>query len=90
MARTVTVHEAKTHLSRLLRALEAGEEIIIARGDTPVARLILADPAPALRHQPGEWAGMFGVSEDALDALAEPMSEAEIAEFERVDNTLAS
>ncbi|MGY6628581.1 MAG: type II toxin-antitoxin system Phd/YefM family antitoxin [Oceanicaulis sp.] len=86
MARTVTVHEAKTHLSRLLRAVEAGEEIIIARGDTPVARLILADPAP--RHQPGEWSGMFGVSEDVLDALAEPMSEAEIAEFERVDSTL--
>lgn len=56
MARTVTVHEAKTHLSRLLRAVEAGEEIIIARGDTPVARLILADPAPAPRHQPGSGA----------------------------------
>lgn len=89
MARTVTVHEAKTHLSRLLRAVEAGEEIIIARGDTPVARLSAAQPAPAVRHQPGEWAGMFGVSEDALDALAEPMSEAEIAEFERIDSSLA-
>lgn len=37
--RTVTVHEAKTHLSRLLKAVEAGETIIVARGSTPIARL---------------------------------------------------
>ena len=36
---TVTVHEAKTNLSELLRRVEAGEEIIIARGDKPVAVL---------------------------------------------------
>ena len=38
-ATTVTVHEAKTTLSALLRRVEAGEEIIIARGDKPVAIL---------------------------------------------------
>ena len=38
--KTVTVHEAKTHLSRLLRDVESGETLIIARGTTPVARLI--------------------------------------------------
>ena len=36
---TVTVHAAKTHLSRLIRRAEAGEEIVIARGDRPVVRL---------------------------------------------------
>jgi len=35
-----TVHEAKTQLSRLLVRVEAGEEILIARGDVPVARLV--------------------------------------------------
>ena len=35
-----TVHEAKTQLSKLLAAMEAGEEVIIARGNTPVARLV--------------------------------------------------
>ena len=35
----VTVHEAKTNLSELLRRVEAGEEIVIARGDKPVAVL---------------------------------------------------
>jgi prevent-host-death family protein len=37
--RQVNIHEAKTHLSRLIEAVEAGEEIIIARSGTPVARL---------------------------------------------------
>ena len=34
------MHEAKTHLSRLLRRVAAGEEIVIARGGKPVARLV--------------------------------------------------
>jgi prevent-host-death family protein len=37
--RTVNVHEAKTHLSTLLAAVEAGEEVVIARSGKPVARL---------------------------------------------------
>ena len=41
---TVTTHEAKTHLSRLLAAVEKGEEIRIARGKKVVARLVPAEP----------------------------------------------
>lgn len=37
---TVTVHEAKTHMSRLLVRVEAGEEIVIARGKTEIAKLV--------------------------------------------------
>ena len=37
---TVNVHEAKTHLSRLLARVEAGEEVTIARNGKPVARLV--------------------------------------------------
>lgn len=37
---TVNVHEAKTTLSRLLARVEAGEEIVIARGGKPIARLV--------------------------------------------------
>ena len=45
MTRTVKVQEAKTHLSALLAAVERGEDIVIARGDRPVARLVaLAKP----------------------------------------------
>jgi len=39
MAVTVKVAEAKTHLSELLAKVEAGEDVIISRGNTPVARL---------------------------------------------------
>jgi prevent-host-death family protein len=83
MNRVVSVSEAKAQLSRLLRAVEAGEEIIIARRGAPVARLI-----PVQRHHPGEWTGLFGVSEAAFDALDKPMSEEEIAAFERIDPKL--
>jgi prevent-host-death family protein len=38
--KTVTTHEAKTHLSKLLAEVEAGEEVTIARGTRPVARLV--------------------------------------------------
>ena len=37
---TVNIHEAKTNLSRLLVKVEAGEDVIIARSGTPVARLV--------------------------------------------------
>jgi len=37
---TVNVHEAKTHLSRLLERVAAGEEVVIARAGRPVARLV--------------------------------------------------
>ena len=38
--RKVTVHVAKTHLSRLIEAALAGEEVVIAKGDKPVVRLV--------------------------------------------------
>ena len=40
MTDVVNVHDAKTHLSRLLERAEAGEEIVIARAGRPVARLV--------------------------------------------------
>lgn len=74
--KTVTVHEAKTHLSRLLKRIEAGEEIIIARGDTPVARLSAVDPATARRKTGadayGAWAHLGRWSADADRILEEP------------------
>ena len=44
--KTVNVHEAKTHLSRLLESVAEGEEIIIARAGKPVAKLVPADDEP--------------------------------------------
>lgn len=40
---TVNIHQAKTHLSKLLRRVSGGEEITIARAGVPVARLVCAE-----------------------------------------------
>jgi prevent-host-death family protein len=45
----VTVHAAKTHLSKLLERVEKGEEIVIARRDKPVARLVRANAQVPVR-----------------------------------------
>jgi len=55
--KTVTIHEAKTHLSRLIRDVIEGDEIVIARGKTPVVRLTLVEP-DAGRRRIGAAKGM--------------------------------
>lgn len=74
---TYTIHQAKTNLSRLIKAVEAGEEVIIARGDTPVARLV-PTAQPRRERVFGAYAGQFKVT----DAFFEPMSKEELAEWE--------
>lgn len=76
-ALTVNVHEAKTHLSRLLERVAHGEEVIIARAGTPVARLIAIRPT---RTRPlGLDAGRVVIADD-FDA---PMPEEVMEDFER-------
>ena len=60
---TVNVHEAKTQLSRLLQAVEAGEEVVIARAGQPVARLVSFVPVVA-RRRFGMLAGRYTVPPD--------------------------
>ncbi len=59
----VNIHEAKTHLSRLLRRVAAGEEITIARAGKPVARLIAAGPKTNSRPM-GMDRGKIWIAED--------------------------
>lgn len=58
----VNVHEAKTHLSRLLLRVAGGEEIVIARAGKPVARLVPIEPKP--QRVIGQDDGLFEVPED--------------------------
>ncbi len=58
----VGIHEAKTHLSRLLRRVAAGEEVVIARAGRPVARLVPVREA-RLREL-GRDRGVFSVPDD--------------------------
>jgi prevent-host-death family protein len=74
---TVTIHAAKTNLSKLLARVEAGEEIVIARGKTPITRLTPIHALPAKR-QFGAFKGVLSVGPDFF----EPMTNAELAEWE--------
>jgi prevent-host-death family protein len=60
---TVNIHEAKTHLSRLLERVEAGETVIIARAGEPIAKVAPLDP-PAAPPRLGFLAGAFRVPRD--------------------------
>ncbi len=67
---TVGIHEAKTHLSRLLRAVEEGEEVVIVRGSRPVARLVAIQSDESARKL-GTAKGLVRVSENFDDPLEE-------------------
>ncbi|MCY4438656.1 MAG: type II toxin-antitoxin system Phd/YefM family antitoxin [Deltaproteobacteria bacterium] len=74
----VTVHQAKTHLSRLLREIVEGEDVVITRSGRPVARLV---PIEESRPVFGVDEGRFVVPED-FDA---PMDEELLRVFEGRD-----
>lgn len=60
---TVTVTEAKTQLSSLLDRVGEGEEIVIRRGQTPIAKLV-SYSTPRKRRVPGDLAGQIWMSDD--------------------------
>ena len=60
----VTIHEAKTHLSRLIQAALNGEEIIIAKGNKPVVRLDVLPEARLQRHIGGQPGLVMSMDED--------------------------
>ena len=70
MEKAINVHEAKTHLSRLLERVEAGEEITLARAGRPVARLVPYNARQAPR-KPGIWKGQLVIGPDFDDPLPE-------------------
>lgn len=67
----VTVHAAKTNLSKLIAQVEAGEEVVICRGDTEVVKLV---PAQALgattnKRAPGRFKGKFKIDDRFFEPL---------------------
>lgn len=76
----VTIHAAKTHLSKLLARVEAGEEILIVRGQAgePVARLVPPRRRKRRVLQPGWLVGKMEVPDDSAFA---PMSDDELREW---------
>lgn len=63
--KSVNVHEAKTHLSRLIEAAAAGEPFIICKAGKPMVKVVPLDaPQPAQQRRLGFMAGQFTVPDD--------------------------
>ena len=73
----VNVHQAKTELSKLLVAVEAGDEVVIARSGTPVAKLVPFPRPGARRLRVDTWKGRIRMSPD-FDA---PLNEGELRDW---------
>jgi prevent-host-death family protein len=70
--RTVNVHEAKTHLSRLLESVEEGEEVIIARAGKPIAKLVPLRTTKTRR--PGGLKGKLRIGKDFDEPLPDDIA----------------
>ena len=73
----VNISEAKAQLLRLLRLVEAGEEVIIARNGAPVARLVAVRQNKG-KPVPGQWKGIIKLD----DSFFDPLPEEELARWE--------
>jgi prevent-host-death family protein len=73
----VTIHKAKTQLSKLIERVERGEEVVIARGKTPVARLV-----PYAPEQPQRGFGSMKGKVWLDESFWEPLPEEEMKLWE--------
>jgi prevent-host-death family protein len=71
-----TVHQAKTHLSRILKEVEEGKEVIVTRGKTPVARITAVESGPPVESAQfrlmGAYRDKIRWDKDAFDPLTDP------------------
>jgi prevent-host-death family protein len=65
------MHEAKTHLSRLVARVAAGEEIVITRHGAPAARLVPVERPNRLAEVRGAWRGRVRLADDFDDVPPE-------------------
>jgi antitoxin (DNA-binding transcriptional repressor) of toxin-antitoxin stability system len=76
----VTVHEAKTHLSRLIADVLAGKEVTIARGKHPVVKLVPVDPPKPKKRVLGHLAHLVPPGKDPLeDGFWDPLPDEDLA-----------
>lgn len=79
--KTFNLHEAKTHLSRLVDRAHAGEEIIVAKAGVPYAKLVPIEPPKLVPRTPGRFAHLRGmISED--EVMAPCFTDVELDEIE--------
>jgi prevent-host-death family protein len=70
----VTIHEAKTHLSRLIKKVLEGEEVIIAKGNQPLVKLVVL-PETQLGRRIGGAKGLIKYMAEDFDAPLEDFQE---------------
>ncbi len=64
-ASSYSIGEAKTQLSKLIREAERGQEVVLCRGDQPVARIVRVAPdAPTIKREPGSMRGKIWMADD--------------------------
>jgi prevent-host-death family protein len=66
-----TVHQAKTHLSRLLKEAEAGKEVVVTRGKKPVAKIVATDSTFSRKSLAGAYAKEGHWDDDAFDPMTD-------------------
>jgi len=64
----VTIHHAKTHLSKLIARAQTGEDVVIAKGKTPVVKIVALAP-PKIERKFGRYKGRFRFDESFFDPL---------------------
>jgi prevent-host-death family protein len=73
---TVNMHEAKTHLSKLVERAEKGEEIVISRAGKPAAKLVPVPQEKRERRKLGGWEGKFWMaSEEEMKKVDQEIAE---------------
>ncbi len=70
----VNIHQAKTHLSRLIQDVQNGEEVIIAKGNKPIVRLVLHESAKPERES-GRLSGLIISMAEDFDEPLEDFSD---------------
>ena len=72
--KVTNIHEAKTHLSRLVQRAVDGEEVIIGKAGKPMVKLVPYQPCDEPRR-PGQWRGQIKMADD-FDQLAPEIARA--------------
>lgn len=81
LGKVVNVHEAKTHLSKLLKRAHGGEEVVIHKAGKPYAKLVpFGPPAKQPPRQPGRFKHLFGDLPDSF--FFDPLPEEELRLWE--------
>lgn len=74
MSAAINIHDAKTHLSRLIERALAGEEIVISKAGKPQVKLVKIVDPPKVKRKPGGWPGTGDIPDSVwFDPLPDDM-----------------